>query len=247
LANAIAESDSADAKNNKTVITFPLLKLTQTTNDKRIEIQMNNNDEQNWFAVELAICEQAYLAGNNPRQQSGFGRDEQDWQRYRQPITEAINKNGTFLDIGCANGLLMESIYHWAAQAGYSIEPYGLDISEKLAELARTRLPQWRDRIFVGNALYWHSTNKFDFVRTELVYVPNYRRRDYLQHLLAEIVAPAGRLIVCSYGSSRPEGQRAEDLTKEFNDWGISATGIYELISPEHGFVTTRVLWINKD
>lgn len=50
---------------------------------------------------------------------------------------------------------LLESVVQWAGQDGYSLEPYGLDISEKLAELARHRLPRWRDRAFVGNALFW--------------------------------------------------------------------------------------------
>jgi len=46
---------------------------------------------------------------------------------------------------------------------------FGLDISEKLAELARQRLPHWRNRIFVGNALFWEPPARFDLVRTELV------------------------------------------------------------------------------
>jgi hypothetical protein len=45
------------------------------------------------------------------------------------------------------------------------------DFSEKLAGLARERLPHWRERIFTGNALVWEPPARFDFVRTELVYV----------------------------------------------------------------------------
>ena len=116
------------------------------------------------------------------------------------------SRDGSFLDIGCANGLLMESVVQWAGKDGHCLEPYGLDISEKLAELARQRLPRWRDRILVGNALLWEPPKCFDFVRTEMVYVPNARRREYMERLLTRVVAPGGRLIVCSYGSSRPEG-----------------------------------------
>ena len=34
---------------------------------------------------------------------------------------------GTWLDIGCANGLLMETLAAWVADNGYRVEPYGLE------------------------------------------------------------------------------------------------------------------------
>src|SRR5207247_9908708 len=117
---------------------------------------MRTKDEERWFEAERIAYEAKYLAAADPRGQSGFGRDECDWIRFRRPIAAAINKDGTFLDIGCANGLLMESLVRWAGEAGHVLEPYGIDISEKLAGLARQRLPQWSDRISVGNALYWN-------------------------------------------------------------------------------------------
>jgi hypothetical protein len=85
----------------------------------------------------------------------------------------------------------MESVVAWAREDGHRVEPFGLDISEKLAELARQRLPQWRDRIFVGNALLWEPPTRFDYVRTELVYVPASRRRQYAERLLERFAAPA--------------------------------------------------------
>lgn len=64
----------------------------------------------------------------------------------RRHITEGIADDGTFLDVGCANGLLMESVAAWCAERGLDVEPYGVDISPALAELARRRLPQWVGR-----------------------------------------------------------------------------------------------------
>jgi hypothetical protein len=49
----------------------------------------------------------------------------------------------------------------------------------------------------------WEPPRRFDFVRTELVYVPESLQRDLLARLLGEFVVPAGRLIVCGYGSPR--------------------------------------------
>jgi SAM-dependent methyltransferase len=207
---------------------------------------MLTNNDRSFFDQEQSLHEGKYLAGTNPRQQSGFGRDERDWERFRRPVVAPIEKDGTFLDVGCANGLLMESVVRWAAEDGHFIEPYGLDISERLAELARQRLPQWRDRIFVGNALVWEPPSIFDFVRTELVYVPNDRRQEYVERLLERVVATGGRLIVCSYGSSRPEGVRAEPLVEDIDRWGLLVDAIHDVVSPEHGFVITRVISVAK-
>ena len=157
-------------------------------------------DDNRWFTSMTAIFEAAYLFGDDPRAQSGFGGDEARWEAARRPIAEAIDKDGTFLDIGCASGYLLESIVRWAP---HRIEPFGLELTPVLAALARRRLPEWADRIFVGNALTWQPPVRFDFVRSELVYVPAERRLALIRHLLGDVVAPGGRLILCGYGSPR--------------------------------------------
>src|SRR5688572_26793355 len=108
---------------------------------------MLTNHEISYFAAEQLLHEQKYLRGPNPRQQSGFGRDEGDWERFRRVVVAPVQADGTFLDIGCANGLLMESVVKWAREDGHKLEAFGLDISAKLVDLARRRLPEWRDRI----------------------------------------------------------------------------------------------------
>jgi SAM-dependent methyltransferase len=145
------------------------------------------DDDNTYFDDELALHQRKYLAGTNPRQQSGFGRDERDSELFRRPVIAPVRRDGTFLDIGCANGLLMESAVRWAQEEGYRLEPYGLDISARLADLARQRLPIWRDRIFVGNALVWNPPKRFDYVRTEVVYVPPARRRQYIERVTRNI------------------------------------------------------------
>jgi SAM-dependent methyltransferase len=198
--------------------------------------------EQDYFVTEQALHEAKYLVGSTPQQQSGFSRDARDWERYRRSVVAPIDRDGSFLDIGCANGLLMESVVAWAGADGHHIEPYGLDISQRLAERARARLPHWRDRIWLGNALFWDPPKRFDFVRTELVYVPPSRRREYADRLLARFVAPEGRLLVCAYGSSRPEGARAEHLIDELAAYGLAIDRVDDVVSREHGFVITRVV-----
>jgi SAM-dependent methyltransferase len=157
-------------------------------------------DDDGWFAAMAAVFEEAYLAGANPRAQSGFGGDAPRWEAARRPIADMIDRDGSFLDIGCASGHLLESLVDWSP---HLIEPFGLDLVPVLAELARRRLPRWADRIFVGNALTWEPPRRFDFVRTELVYVPDERRAAYVRRLLEQVVASGGRLILCGYGSPR--------------------------------------------
>src|SRR5436190_17366021 len=94
------------------------------------------------------VFEDAYLSSDDPRAQSGFRGDEARWESVRRPIVQAIDGAGTFLDVGCANGYLLESLVRWSP---HPIEPYGLDFAAKLVELARQRLPSWADRFFVGD------------------------------------------------------------------------------------------------
>jgi len=146
------------------------------------------------------VYEEHYLAADDPRAQSGFGGDEARWEAARRSIAEAIDRPGSFLDVGCANGYLLESLVRWSR---HLLEPYGLDSAPGLVELARRRLPHWADRIFLGDALTWEPPHRFDFVRTELVYAPEDRQPELVQRLLDDVLAPGGRLIVCGYGSPR--------------------------------------------
>lgn len=157
-------------------------------------------DDDQWFSGMATIFSAAYLAGDDTRAQSGFGGDEARWEAGRHPIVEAIDRDGTFLDIGCANGYLMESVVRWSSR---HVEPYGLELAPAVAELARRQRPRWASRIFVGNALTWEAPMRFGFVRTELLYVPEERQAALLRRLLGEVVAPGGRLILCGYGSPR--------------------------------------------
>jgi SAM-dependent methyltransferase len=130
---------------------------------------------------------------------------EERWSALRRPVADCIDRPGTFLDIGCANGYLIECCVRWAQERGILIEPYGLDISPELAVLARRRLPQYARHIFTANAFYWVPPLKFDFVRTELVYVPGEVERQYVGHLLEHYLKTDGRLLVANYVEDHPD------------------------------------------
>ena len=178
-----------------------------------------------------AIFDAAYPAADSPRAQSGFGGDEERWQTARRPIADMIDRDGTFLDIGCANGYLMECVVRWTR---HRVEPYGLELAGAVAEPARQQRPQWEKRIFLGNALTWQPPMRFHFVRAELVYVPQERQRDLLQRLLGEVVAPGGRLIVCGYGSPR-SGQPPHPVRRLVRSYGLEAEVEFDTEAPEGG------------
>lgn len=207
-----------------------------------MDSSLHNDD---YYADLQQLLEDAYLQADNPRSQSGFSGDDARWERGRRVIAQAINHDGTFLDIGCASGYLMETITSWAAEDGYTIEPYGLDLSPRLADLARSRLPHWTGRIYTGNAIDWTPPGRFDYVRTELVYVPEKERPGYVQRLLDDLVAPGGRLIVCAYGSSRPGQPRAEPAGDLLSEWGFDVHGQADS-ADLNGVVITRVAWIER-
>ena len=200
--------------------------------------------EADWYDGARAVLERVYLTTDDPYRQAGMRADAARWERGRRPIVAAVDRDGTFLDVGCANGLLMESVAAWAAAAGHRLEPYGLDYSPALADLARRRFPQWADRIFVGNVVDWRPPFRFDVVRTELEYVPPVRQPALVGRLLREVVAPGGRLIVCAYGSSRPDGPRAEPVGDRLQGWGFAIAGETDG-ADDNGVVFVRVAWID--
>ncbi|MBN2239803.1 MAG: methyltransferase domain-containing protein [Dehalococcoidales bacterium] len=168
---------------------------------------MNLDD---WFQNLKKTLEEAYVSHEEPWRQSGMSGPYERWVSLRKPVADCIDKSGSFLDIGCANGYLLECCIGWTAERGITIEPYGLDISEKLVEMAKQRLPQYRDNFFTGNAFTWIPPQRFDFVRTELVYVPDEQEKQYLEFLLENYLNPEGKLLVANYG----EGMTSQQIEK---------------------------------
>ena len=201
-------------------------------------------DEEEWHRQIGEVITAAYLAADTPWGQSGKGGDERLWTHARSLVCDAVEQDGTFLDVGCANGYMMECMERWSAERGHRIESFGLDIAHELVDLARNRLPIWADRIYSGNVMTWSPPQRFDFVRTGFEYVPLRRRRDLVQRLLDEFVAGGGRLVIGTYSGARVGTDVADKLECEVSSWGFNVSG---RTSRRHrdDRLTYRAIWID--
>jgi SAM-dependent methyltransferase len=160
---------------------------------------------EDWYTRAATGFERTYLAERDPWRQSGHFGPEADWDLLRRPIADCMESSGHFLDIGCANGYLLECLQRWTAERGIALEPWGLDISPRLVELARQRLPALSERLFAGNSLSFVPPRLFDVVRTGLHYAPRAYERRHLQRLRDRFLAPGGRVLVVEYrGAESP-------------------------------------------
>jgi SAM-dependent methyltransferase len=209
----------------------------------------DETDDADWYRESCAWLTSAYLSGENPRAQSGHSGDQKHWTQARSLIADAVDHNGAFLDIGCANGFLLECLVGWVAAKGHCIEPYALDFSAELIELARQRLPQWRDRLFIGNAIDWDPPRRYDFVRTHLEYVPQKRQVSLIGRLLERIVVPGGRLVIGTFNEVRIRGEgptRGPSTEQLITSWGFNISGRTERPHFREPNLAYRVLWIDN-
>ena len=131
-----------------------------------------------------------------------FGCTLETWTAQRQFITEAIDRSGTILDIGCANGLLLRSLIEWSK---HDLTPYGVDPSQErlagvkgilpkfennFAALAITELEQLSSLSLPSqfDIVYWNIWDNFDFIKQQ-----TYVTRAF------SAVKPNGRLILGFY------------------------------------------------
>jgi SAM-dependent methyltransferase len=153
------------------------------------------------FLAGMHRVARCYLESSDPRLQSGFGGGPERWRAEREPILDAVERSGSLLDVGCANGFLVECLRWWGAARGLGLVPFGLDLSPDLVELARRRLPEFGSNFYVGDAWSWVPPRRFTYVYSLVDVVPPTHLGSCLHRVRREFLEPNGRLIVGSYGS----------------------------------------------
>lgn len=186
-----------------------------------------------WTTDSVRLLEEHYLRSATPEGQSGKSGDAAEWELSRRLVVRALEHDGIFLDLGCANGLLMESVVRWAAEDGRHIEAYGADASARLVALAAHRLRGSKDHLYVANVLRWTPPHRFDYVHTMVDLVPPHRRGEWLWRVLKEMVLPGGRLIVRDY----------EGVGDRLRDWGLPVAGT--TVQPRGDRRAQEAAWLN--
>jgi SAM-dependent methyltransferase len=189
----------------------------------------------------LRQLEQSYLESNDPIRQSGFGGGAQRWRLEREPILDAIDVDGDILDVGCANGYLLECLVNWGRERNLVLTPYGVDIGAELINMARQRFPELQHHFFIANAWDWIPSRRFRYVYALWDSVPLEYLEAFVRHLLSVMVVPQGRLILGAYGS-RSRQIEPLDLTKTLTARGFTIVGSAQAGEP----VNSRFVWIDN-
>lgn len=185
--------------------------------------------------------EESYLEYDDPIKQSGFGGGAERWRIEREPILDAIHSDGDILDVGCANGYLLECLVKWASERGFKLTPYGVDIGAKLITLAKKRMPKYAENFYIGNAWDWKPPQKFKYVYTLYDCVPVDYLSEYVQKLFDQTVEASGRLIIGAYGS-KSKNMPPFNISKFLLEAKFLVTGTSQSGDPP----ISKFAWIDK-
>jgi len=176
------------------------------------------------FLEHLRALEDSYCTETDPIRQSGFGGGPERWRTEREPILDAVDTDGDFLDVGCANGYLLECLVAWARERGHHLTPHGLDFGPRLIQMAKERLPNFASNFHVGNAWDWRPPRQYRYVYSLLDCVPEECLGEYCRRLRERTVEKGGKLIFGMYGS-RSKHIAPIDLGERLAQLGFEVQG----------------------
>ncbi len=140
----------------------------------------------------------------------------------------------------------METLTAWVAEKGHRIEPYGLDLSERIAETARRRLPRWADRIWTGNVMEFEPPMRLDYVTALADAVPEHRVADMIRRLATRFLNPGGRLVLSCYTPGAFLVNRTSDPTSApdlLRAAGFEPAGDAQARDAKTGIIKAWVAW----
>ncbi len=207
------------------------------------------DEDKEYSARIIGWLEQSYVAADERGDifgGSGSSGDMAHWETRRRVIASAFDRDGTWLDVGCANGLLMATLQEWVAERGCAIKPYGLELSARVAERARIRYPQFADRIWTGNVMSFEPAIRFDFVTAISDFVAPNRCAAMVQRIAGLYLKRGGRVILSCYG---PGGfitatkASADDPRRFIVEAGLRVAGYAEHRYKASNLVKVRTAW----
>lgn len=208
---------------------------------KRIAAPHSRLPESHMEAIR--VLESAYLRHHDPVEQSGFGGGHDRWRAERSPLLNAVDGDGEFLDLGCANGYLLESVVGWASERGVRLTPYGLDLNPRLLQEALRRFREYPDHFWVANAWGWLPPRRFRWVYAIWDLVPIEYLPQLSRHLIEHAVGRNGALIFGAYGS-RSEDRSSVAIADALREGGLPVSGVTQGGELPSGGPVTRFAWI---
>lgn len=170
-------------------------------------------DHAAWAAWTERDLVDAYLATDDPHRGSGKSGGAVDWRWSRELLLDAVPyEPAHILDVGAANGLLVQSLAQWAEERGQRVVVHGLEISERLTHVARRRVPEAAERLHVGDVLTWVPPRRYDLVHLGLDYVPSGSRRALLDRVFADLLTPGGRIVLRAARAGGPDPDPVAEL-----------------------------------
>lgn len=162
------------------------------------------------------------------------------WEQMRHFISLTINKSGTFLDLGCANGFLLKCLQEWS---NHDIVPYGVDFRPEYISDAKNIFPMHTnnfktDLIKSGSTLPQNFPEKFDFIYWATWLNLDSNKYQYFIKSLKNLVKPRGRLIIGFYDWNNEKTYGRIDRLKKL---GIEFDGIIE-----NPLNTEFLIWIDN-
>lgn len=217
------------------------LGLNEHTAMQNARLKDGKITESEWYESKSTATAESYTARETPWAQCGHGGTQETWMYSRiMPLLETINKSGSFIDVGCAVGYINESLHQWTKNSPFDITYYGVDICEPLIEIAKMRMPEFKDNYYIGNVDTWIPPVKFDYVRTLTIdFVPPYKRKEFIDNLFENYLKDDGRFIFGSY--TEPIGQ--DTMADYLSELGYNPSGY---IKKSYGDKERKLLWFDK-
>jgi hypothetical protein len=195
-----------------------------------------------WDARTRELLEKSYVsAGDGPMGAGSRRSSVGGWRAKRQHLAVPMDRDGSWLDVGCANGFLLATLPTWCAEGDIAVEPYGLELLPSVAGLARRLHPDLADRIWTGSVMRWSPPRQFTYVTALEDQVPPNRLGDLVERLLDVFVEPGGRLIISAYGNT---DEVPRDLFGDLVDCGHEPSGRIYIERPAGGPLITA--WLDK-
>lgn len=147
------------------------------------------------------------------------GTHIEDWEDGRMFIGGYIHKDGTILDIGCANGFFLLCLQGWS---GRTLEPYGIDIDTNRIREAKKIFKAHKDNFIERNALEisklpFPFPEKFDTVFWSVWVNWEFKLSQEIKalHDIVRLVKPGGRCVMGFYDGEKKsikQIQRIQEL-----------------------------------